>query len=253
MFSHCVALRAIVVVLTLSVGAAMGDDTPPSLGAASAIREADADGGSTADALAAGHQLERMYRTMDFVGVIDFNLTMEGVERQPNSTVKQRGRLYVGRNGAMRLDLWIPATTAHPIVCGIANGKAWMIGGDRAIVLVADYPMDVDSEQTYAYLLQTQVAQTEYYAGRVLFGSPVLSELSQRPLQSARLFGDNLYLEIGPLSGEEWGWRWYGASEVQDCGVRRAVPSGVCGDTIQYDEARGVYQARRRALRAGQE
>ena len=144
------------------------------------------------DACIAADELARSFRSRSFFGSLDFTYVHERPNADP---VRQSGTAYLGPNGAVRLDLWAPASADGPYVCAVANGHAWMVPPGSSLVHEADYPLQYEQSTAWPGMLKTLTEQARRTGDQLLFGTLALAPGSGPVLESA-FVGDELRIEV---------------------------------------------------------
>ncbi len=89
---------------------------------------------ASADQSSAGASAAKRFLDMvaaDFVGQIDFEYTANDAD---GTTRLNRGVLYCGGAGEVRLDVWLDPSSDEPLICCLADGRAWASFGDGEVV-----------------------------------------------------------------------------------------------------------------------
>jgi hypothetical protein len=123
-----------------------------------------------------------------FVGEVEFRYEFDLHDGTP---VVQHGTLYVGSDGARRMDLWVSESAAAPSVVAVAWGRAWLVlpGADDAHE--AAYPVINPKEDGSLRLLEAQARQAEQVS-RILLSYGFGEDIHSAHLQELGLSGDSL-------------------------------------------------------------
>ena len=125
------------------------------------------------DARLAAHELQgELLNRRGFVGVMDFQCLRE---KAGESAVENRGRVYYGPDGAVRLDLWTEGADA-PIVCAVSERRVWMVRPGSLVVHESEYPLPFEPNGGWPSVMKKLAVQTQEYADQLLYGAAVLGQ-----------------------------------------------------------------------------
>ena len=133
-----------------------------------------------------------------FVGEIEFDHTSILTDGREQT---QHARLYLGANGELRFDLWVPPNPEGPMRCCVIDDRVWFTWADGRVAHESAYPMDPVPEGGITYHMWALAGQARAWSA-VLTGS-AFTVGETRVFRRATLDQKELDILLVPLPGSD--------------------------------------------------